>query len=197
MVQLDNCIERYAAMILTELKEANIRCWLAGGALRDYFMGVPVNTDYDIFFPDAANYTLAAEYFKKKGCEVVWESDNGMKVGYSGKKYDLIKKYFSSPQQTIDAFDFTVSMFAVDLERVYFGKTSFIDLAKRQLMVNKITYPASSISRAFRYYTKGFKMCKGEMKKLCEAMQNEPKKEQQPEIPEADLSGDSFFSGID
>lgn len=46
-------------------------------------------------------------------------------------------------------------MFAVDNEKIYHGETTFIDLAKRQLMINKITYPASSMSRAFRYYKKG------------------------------------------
>ena len=55
MIQFQNAVERYQKMILSETKEANIKCWLAGGALRDYFMGVPVKTDYDMFFPDQEN----------------------------------------------------------------------------------------------------------------------------------------------
>lgn len=202
MIQLDNAVERYGKIILTELKEAGVNCWLAGGALRDYFMGIAIKTDYDLFFPNEVEYNKAKDHFKKQNAEVKWESDNGMKVKHKGKTYDLVKKFFDTPQATIDNFDFTVSMFAVDNEKVYFGDTTFIDLAKRQLMINKITYPASTMSRAFRYYKKGFSMCLGEMRKLVEAIQDMPK----PEIEqstgdenERPSSGDNmvFFFGID
>ncbi len=51
MIQFENAVERYKKIILDELHEANIHCWLAGGALRDYFMGVAIKTDHDLFFP--------------------------------------------------------------------------------------------------------------------------------------------------
>ena len=201
MIQLTNAVERYNKIILSEMKEANIICWLAGGAIRDYFMGVPVVTDYDIFFPNEMEYQKCSVYLKAKGCEVKWESDNGMKVLYNGKKYDLVKKFFPTPQETINAFDFTVSMFAVDSDAVYFGESSFIDLAKRQLMLNMLPFPASTMSRAFRYYKKGFTMCGGEMRKLVEAIQNMEKQEpkEQPVDSEEISSGDmgGFFFGFD
>ena len=202
MIQLDNAVERYGKIILTELKEAGIKTWLAGGAVRDYFMGVKITTDYDLFFPSELEYEKAKTFFKAKESQIKWESENGMKVSYKGKTYDLVKKYFDSPQITIDAFDFTVSMFAVDYEKVYYGESTFIDLSKRQLMINKITYPASTMSRAFRYYKKGFTMCQGEMKKMVEAIQGMPKVEEKKEDENnaEPLSGDSignFFIGID
>ena len=201
MTQLDNAVERYGKLILNELKEADIKCWLAGGALRDYFAGIRVETDYDLFFPNQIEYDKAKVYFKAKECVVKWESDNGMKIVYNGKTFDLIKKFFENPKSTIDEFDFTVSMFAVDCEKVYYGETSFIDLAKRQLMFNKITYPASTTSRAFRYYKKGFSMCLGEMKKLIEAIQDMPKENNQDQNQDQDdkSSGENFtfFLGID
>ena len=204
MIQLENAVARYGKIILTELKEAGIKTWIAGGALRDYFMVVKITTDYDLFFPNETEYEKTKTFFKAKEAEVKWESDNGMKVKYNGKTYDLVKKFFESPQATIDAFDFTVSMFAVDYDKVYFGETTFMDLAKRQLMINKITYPASTMSRAFRYYKKGFTMCQGEMKKMVEAIQGMPKEEKKPEDENANTneppSGDGvgdFFFGID
>lgn len=208
MIQFDNAVARYNKIILAELKEAGIICWLAGGALRDYFMGVPVKTDYDIFFPNENEFNNAKDYFKSREAEVLWESENGMKIKYKEVKYDLVKKYFLDPQATIEAFDFTVSMFAVDTEKVYYGETSFIDLAKRQLMINKITYPASTLSRAFRYYKKGFIMCLGEMRKLIEAIQDMPKPEPESENGEETANTDNdpisftedkrrFFRGID
>jgi hypothetical protein len=203
MVQITNAVERYGKLILNELKEANITCWIAGGALRDYFAGVKVQTDYDLFFPNEIEYEKAKVYFKAKECTIKWESDNGMKVVHNGKTFDLVKKYFPSPKETIEAFDFTVSMFAVDTANVYYGETTFIDLAKRQLMINKITYPASTMSRAFRYYKKCFTMCLGEMKKLVEAIQDMPKvetkKEEESKNDDDKSSGDdlAFFIGID
>jgi hypothetical protein len=205
MVQLDNAVDRYKQIILTELKEAGINCWIAGGALRDYFMAVKITTDYDLFFPNELEYEKAKTFFKAKEAEIKWESENGMKVKYGKRTYDLVKKYFENPQATIDNFDFTVSMFAVDTEKVYFGETTFIDLAKRQLMLNKIPYPASTMKRAFRYYNKGFKMCAGEMMKLVIAIQNMPKQEENQnntvgtennEPPSGDEVG-NFFFGID
>jgi hypothetical protein len=202
MTQLDNAVARYKKIILDDLKDAGIKAWLAGGALRDYFMGVPIITDHDIFFPDEDNYNKAKDFFgKKEGVKVKWLSDNGMKVIYKKRTFDLIKHYFPGPQETIDAFDFTVSMFAVDQERVYHGESSFIDLAKRQLMINRLPYPASTMSRAFRYYKKGFLMCQGEMAKLVEAIQNMPKKEtpKNEDGSDAPPSGDNggLFIGID
>jgi hypothetical protein len=202
MIQFDNAVSRYNKIILSDLKEAGIICWIAGGSIRDYFMGVPIKTDNDLFFPDLENYSKCAEWFRKKdGVSVKWESEHGMKVVYNKRTFDLIKHYFSGPKECIDAFDFTVSMFAVDNERVYFGDSSFIDLAKRQLMINKITFPASTMSRAFRYYKKGFLMCHGEMRKIVEAIQAMPKAEPKPEQTDDTQtivsSGDSMFIGID
>ena len=200
MLQFENAVERYNKIILTELKEAGIKCWIAGGCLRDYFMAIKITSDYDLFFPNEIEYEKTKTFFKTKDAEIKWESDNGMKVKYNKRTFDLVKKYFDNPQATIDAFDFTTSMIAVDSENVYHGATTFIDLAKRQLMINKITYPASTMSRAFRYYKKGFTMCVGEMRKIVEAIQNMPKKENEESQAEPNKSsGDDmmFFTGID
>lgn len=200
MIQFDNAVQRYGKLILNELKENGITCWIAGGALRDYFMGVKITTDYDLFFPTEKDYNLCAGYFKGKEATVKWESENGMKVVYGKRTFDLVKKHFATPQDTINEFDFTVSMFAVDCEKIYHGESTFIDLAKRQLMFNKITYPASTMSRSFRYYKKGFSMCQGEMKKLIDAIQDMPKvepieTENIEDVPSSELK--AFFTGID
>lgn len=206
MIQITNAIERYNTIILAEMKEANIKCWIAGGAIRDYFMGTKIKTDYDMFFPNQQEYEKAVVFFKAKNAVVKWESDNGCKVKYNNRTFDLVKHFFSDPQTTIDAFDFTVCMFAVDTDKLYYGETSFIDLAKRQLMINKILYPASTMKRAFKYYEKGFKMCVGEMAKMVEAIRNDMPsltaeqvdgtEENDPNTPPSGGASD-IFRGID
>jgi len=201
MIQFENTVKRFGGLILTELKEKGITCWIAGGCLRDYFAGQPLKTDIDMFFPNQAEFDKTKLYLLEMGAKLKWESGNGAKLTYKNHTYDLVKKYFTNPKDTIDAFDFTVSMFAVDSTQVYNGETSFIDLSKRQLMINKITFPASTMRRAFRYYEKGFRMCAGEMKKMAEAIKGvESTNESQPVEPtEIETSGDTmiFFLGID
>lgn len=195
MIQLDNTVEKFQRIILMELNARLIKVWVAGGAVRDHFMGVPAKTDIDLFFPKEDDYEHTKAYFIDREAEVKWESENGMKVEYEGFTFDLVKHFFPDPRATIEAFDFTVSMFAVDSRKVYHGESSFIDLAKRQLMINKITYPASTMRRAFRYYTKGFRMCSDEMKKLAEALMRHNLEPISTE--EENESSGRFFRGID
>ncbi len=201
MIQFENAVEKFNKTILKDLYDSGIKVWIAGGCLRDYFMGMPLKTDIDLFFPDEANFLLTKKFFKHGKAKTIWESDNGMKVKYNGHTYDLIKHYFSDPQSCINDFDFTVCMLAVDKDKVYFGETTFIDLSKRQLMIQKLLFPPSSLRRAFRYYQKGFAMCVGEMAKLVEAIQNMPKPEpntenaNDEEISKNDVGG--MWIGID
>ena len=42
-------------LILGELSKNGINCWIAGGALRDYFSNIPLKSVCDIFFPTFQN----------------------------------------------------------------------------------------------------------------------------------------------
>jgi tRNA nucleotidyltransferase/poly(A) polymerase len=201
MIQFENAVKFFGSVILSEFKEANIICWIAGGAVRDYFLSLPINSDIDIFFPNKKEWDAAVFYLKISGAEVLFESENATKFKYKDREFDLVKKYFyQTPQSTIDDFDFTVSMLAVDFENVYHAETTFIDLAKKQLMLHQLQFPANTMRRAFRYYTKGFKMCRGEMEKLLKAIQEMPKPETPAETNNEGLGStknSKVFIGID
>jgi hypothetical protein len=190
MVQLDNCVKYFNKIILNELKDHCI-VWVAGGAVRDYFSIGKLTTDIDLYFPDVDNFEKAKKYlmeqktvkvtkeedgktiiesYPKPLAKKYFENDNVIMVTYKGRKFDLIKKYFPSPELTISEFDFTVSCAAVDLGKVYTHETFFIDLAKRQLMINKLPFPLSTMWRMQKYIQKGFYMCSGEMLKLSKAI---------------------------
>jgi len=174
-IQMQNAIKRYKDIILTEIyTETWVDCWIAWWALRDYFNSVVIKTDYDVFFKSEEDFTKVSDYFKEKWCKVIWESENGKKVKYKWRTYDLVKKYFESPQATIDNFDFTVSMIAVSRTELVYHPTTFIDLAKRQLMINNLTYPASTMKRVLKYYEKWFRICNEELAKIVIAIQNTP-----------------------
>lgn len=201
MKQIENIINRYRPILLQEFKDLEINGWIAGGAIRDYCMGIPIKTDHDVFFKSENDFNKTLDYMKSKEGKIKWESDNGCKIKYGKRTFDLIKKYFDTPKQCIDNFDFTVSMFAVDYDNFYYGETSFIDLAKRQLIINELTYPVNTMKRVLRYYEKGFRICNEELLKVIVAIQDFDKiktnsnKEDDRELTSGEMG--EIFRGID
>lgn len=197
MVQLDNCVKYFNKLILNEMKPICM-VWVAGGCVRDYFSVGKLTSDIDLFFtcvedfekckkylmeetirkvtrtepadlPDAEDKVIE-ETIDKPLAKSLFENDNVLKVLYRGRHFDLVKKYFPTPELTIAEFDFTVSCAAVDHGKVYTHNTFFIDLAKRQLMINKLPFPLSTMWRMQKYIKKGYYMCSGEMMKLSKAI---------------------------
>lgn len=196
-LQFNNCVVRFGRLILEELKAEGVECWVAGGAVRDYFLSKPITSDVDLFFPNEAMYDKAYNYLKSKEAVIKWESENGCKLSYNKATFDLVKHFFKDPDDCIHAFDFTVSMFAVDYTDVYFGATSFIDLSKKQLMINKITFPESTTSRMVRYGRKGFAICNEQLKLIINSIRESTPPKQEEEEDGEIISGGNFFKGID
>jgi tRNA nucleotidyltransferase/poly(A) polymerase len=63
MIQFDNAVERFGDIILNELKEKKITAWVAGGIVRDYFLGNKMTSDFDLFFPDEKNFKKAFKVY--------------------------------------------------------------------------------------------------------------------------------------
>lgn len=190
LLQIENCVKYFSKQILDELKDVCIT-WVGGGCVRDYFSVGKLTSDIDLYFTCEEDYTKCKKYFveqtkvtinkeeegktiittfPKPKAKIIFENDNVTKVTYKGRPYDLIKKYFPSAAETIKEFDFTVCCAAVDLHNVYTHETFFIDLAKRQLMINKLPFPLSTMWRMQKYIQKGYYMCSGEMLKLSKAI---------------------------
>lgn len=185
IVQFSNAVKRYREIILDEIAQNTpATCWIAWWALRDYFNGIKIDTDYDMFFPSQEDFNEVMVWMEDNWWKVIWESENGKKIRYKKRTYDLVKKYFPTPQATIDNFDFTVCMMAVNRMNFYHHPTSFIDLAKKQLMVANLTYPASTMKRVLKYYQKWYKICNEELAKIVIAIRNTPIEESISNWPE-------------
>lgn len=187
--RFDSCVEYFNDLILTDLnhyfEDQKPKIWIAGGAIRNYFMGIPpVKTDIDIFYSNKSfnepEYYTGGQYAltqfmnffqSREGYELIFSNDNAVKIRSKGITYDIIHGHeYSDPVDCIDSFDFTICQFAVDQERVYHGEHSFIDLAKRQLMINQIDFPLGTLRRTLRYTRKGFRICTGELHKIAQAI---------------------------
>lgn len=194
ILQFDNCVKYFTKQILGELKDICIT-WVAGGCVRDYFSIGKLTSDIDLYFSCEEDYLKCKKYLveqktrriitteptqgddkkivtitDKPLAKILFENDNVTKVSYKGRPYDLVRKYFPSASETINEFDFTVCCAAVDIHNIYTHDTFFIDLAKRQLMINKLPFPLSTMWRMQKYIQKGFYMCSGEMLKLSKAI---------------------------
>lgn len=189
-IQLNNALKYFNTLILKELHAIAI-CWVAGGCVRDYFSTGKLDSDIDIFFPDADQFEKCRMYLleateqtikeiidekevikiiPKDRAAVLFQNDNVIKIKYRGRKYDLVKKYFASPELTIDEFDFTVCCAATDGKKVFTHNTFWMDLAKRQLMLHKLPFPLSTLWRLQKYIKKGYTICSGETLKLGKAI---------------------------
>ena len=167
-------LDHFNNLILDELKKNGINSWIAGGILRDYFSDTPHTSDCDIFFPSLSEFDKAKVYLLSKGAKVNWESENSIKVTYNGKQFDLVKLVSPTPIETINRFDFTISMFATDGNDVYYGNNSVKDLQNKNLVVNYISKPLSTLKRVLKHYKKGYSMSSDEIKKLYNLLYNLP-----------------------
>ncbi len=155
---LRKCMDYFRVRIFQYI---GLPCWIAGGAVRDYFMHGRVMNDIDIF---VANQEIFEEVSKAiadsdtfKADPERFESKNALKFRTKLGKIDLIKLFFPTPHDALKSFDFTVCCAAVQFPlKIIHHENFFIDLASRQLKFSKILYPLSTMRRVNRYLEKGF-----------------------------------------
>lgn len=138
--------------------------YLAGGSLRRLISGEGFDgkEDFDLFFKDEESINRFWEQ-NETSLEVVYETDKNTSVIYRppDKEYSLRIQviyflYYQNLEEIINSFDFTVCQFATDGQEIVCGKTSLDDLLNKRLVVNRITYPTSSVYRLAKYMQAGY-----------------------------------------
>lgn len=149
--------------------------WIAGGAIRRTIIKEKLNSDIDIFFRNIEQYEEfklaldARDYIKKK--------ENQFNITYikNDIEVQLINiNFYQSPLEIINSFDFTICQFVFDGTYLYCGKTALWDLARKRLVVNKITYAIASMRRIIKYTKQGFYACNGTMNAILESVIKNP-----------------------
>lgn len=167
---LDACVQYFRYILLEEFKEIN--CFIAGGAIRDYFSLGYINSDIDVFFSNEIDFQKALDVFKSLGIKSIYENDNFIEFIHNNKRIQLIKKHWlQNPQESIENFDFTVCSVAVDYNKVYYHETFFMDLAKKRLVINKLHFPISTLQRLQKYIIKGYRICNGGLLEIVKEIQ--------------------------
>lgn len=169
MQQLKDCVNYFSRLILSDIPSS---CWIAGGALRDYFSLGYCASDIDVFFPSVNEFQKANNFFETKGLKPTFQNDRVTNYIWKKHKIQLITgHYFQSPEDTINAFDFTVACCAVDRERVYHHASFFIDLARKRLVINQLPYPLSTLQRMQKYIKYGYTICNAGLLSIAKAIQ--------------------------
>lgn len=172
MEQSKKAIAAYNNFILDELKNQGIKCMLSGGQLTYYMMHGKINyiKDIDLFFTSKEEWDKADAYFRIiKNCKVQWESNNAKKFIYKGVTIDLIKIFFDNPENLFKAFDFTINKFAIFNNDFFYAKYAFRDLVTRELIIENLSNPITTLKRIEKYTNNGFRISSEEKSKVMEA----------------------------
>lgn len=155
-----------------------VECFVAGGAVRDYFLGKTPN-DIDIFFPSKLEmHEFSERISEKHGLDskklLVAENANVIKVKLKKeeKKIDLVKLYHPSAQHAIKSFDFTVCAVAVTPNYITYHENFFLDLATKRLSLNTTPTALNILYRLQKYIKKGYEMSPTELLKIITTFKN-------------------------
>jgi hypothetical protein len=165
--------------------------WLAGGAVRRTMQGEKLDSDFDLFFNSEAQFELVKAKLQEQGNFVLTSSNDKnhtfKEAGYfneiEGQKAVWIPemvvqaihfRYYDSPQDIVDSFDFTLSQFVYDGIDIHMGDFSLWDVARKKLVPNKITYGVSSLRRILKYANQGYTICAGGLGNILEQVVDNP-----------------------
>lgn len=147
--------------------------WIAGGALRDYFQRKPLTSDVDVFFRSEADVEQAISSLDASGAQKIYSQERLEGYLIRGLHIQLVKRrFFPTPADTIDGFDFTVCCGAVSHDgEVVIHEDFFEDLAAQRLAIHNLNYPLGTLARLARYIEKGFKPCNGTLLRIAKSIQ--------------------------
>jgi hypothetical protein len=146
---------------------SNNKGFIAGGCFKNMFKGEPIR-DLDIFFLNEKDYNKALKPYKKnKKYKFVYENDNCISF-YSIEdklRIELIKSKFGTPQEILDAFDFTIVKIALfyDAEsnpQIIHNSDFFEHLFTNRLVIdNEIPNGVATFNRVLKYASYGYNLC--------------------------------------
>jgi hypothetical protein len=143
------------------LKKFNSYCWIAGGAVADFFLDKkPV--DIDVYFPSEKDKEAAVNKLIKMGGKKIRTYPLGIKVKYRGTTYDLC--YLKpTPQETIDHFDYTVCAAAIDKDEKFYSHEDFFEHVEEKRLYymgdkteNQRVHFLPRVRRLKKYLKKGY-----------------------------------------
>jgi hypothetical protein len=143
---------------------------VAGGAVRDKIAGVEVK-DYDLFVDSKETEDKLMKFLAEAGKE---GNVNSQLANYTleGKWIQVIRgKYYNiDSSEVIDSFDFIHCCAMVTMKGFQCHPQFYRAVATKHLMINKITFPLSTLERMQKYVSKGYSACNGTLLAIAKAI---------------------------
>lgn len=139
--------------------------WLAGGVLRKLYTGQFVGeSDWDIWFRNSYQFNHACGLIDKiANASVIFKSNNAVTFQYvnNNQIYTIqliCKKFYNTPQEIINNFDFTVCQLVSDGNKILFGDQTITDLRSNTLRLtdDNFIFRENIINRIVKYTIYGY-----------------------------------------
>ena len=178
--------------------------FIAGGCFKQIFTGQRVK-DIDMFFSNGGEWSEASAYFRDNAeyeKHYVTKKVEAYRHKRTGLVVELIRTAFGSPSEMVGSFDFTVTKFAyykqitgddggeesIEYRCLYHPRYFEHLMLKRLVLDDKISFPASTFERMFRYAKYGYYPCRDTKKAVITALRD------MPEIPDLSMA---LYDGMD
>lgn len=166
--------------------------YIAGGFMRALLNSESKTEDIDLFFNGSESFSKMAdilngvneqkmpgEYMPKENLTEVKSYSNQYRVvnfitpDPKMPPIQLIKLvWHDSPEHVIDLFDFTITQFATDGERIYYSKQALEDLITKRIRLHKVRSPIVVLNRLLKYERKGYSASPIEFKDVADRAAN-------------------------
>jgi len=154
--------------------------WIAGGAIRRALLGQGCGgSDIDLFFANSEQLAKSASQIEGIGGKVARKTEHATDYALTIEEIEYRIQFigiafYESPAAILDSFDFTICQFVTDGNRLGVGEYALWDLARKRLVLHKLTYAVASMRRFLKYTKQGFTACTGMMASFLEAVVRDP-----------------------
>lgn len=137
-------------------------CFVAGGALRNLFLGRPQDTDIDLFVSSKETYEKQRKALEDAGFEFARGNSKFVELKRAGLKVQVIGfEFYPTIEAVLQSFDFTICQFGLspDKQAIIATEAAVVDAARQRLVMVSAKYPVATMKRFWKYMRVGFQPC--------------------------------------
>jgi hypothetical protein len=127
-------LKTYFDEYLSQFRDLDIYCWIAGGSIRDFFLNEERN-DIDLFLKTSSDQLKAKNLLIGNGFTILKKHPNHYTLGRGANELYGLMIAENNPQECIDNFDYTVCSAALDSELNFFHHVDFFEHLKEKKLI--------------------------------------------------------------
>jgi len=155
-------LKTYFDEYLGPFRDLDIYCWIAGGAIRDFFLDEKRN-DIDLFFKTASDHLKAQNFLISKGFKILRKHHNNCSLGRNDDELYGLMVIENNPKSTLEFFDYTVCAAALDTNLEFLPHADFFNHIKEKKLVRSQQsdrWIITNVRRLRKFLKKGYSIDK-------------------------------------